>query len=1550
MQNDNPHTGETYTIPAGQDLTNVLGYAIDIEYTDNFGFIASVANETALNLYLATTTVHFAAGKGDAPQTITINENDATPAALPTLEATADGGGAITYAITGGNTGDKFQIADPTTGIITLKSGALDYESDATQYTLEITATDKDDSGDTNMATVIVNVRDTNEADPVIAGGATATASISEDATAGTVLTTVTATDADTADTLTYAITGGTGMSLFTIADPSSGEITLTGSLDRETEDEYTLTVTVTDDGVDNTGTDAPRTATQTITVSITDVEDSDPTWTTGNAPNFAERAAVASDTETGFSITLSDDDTDAVNDHNVVVTGTHASRFKFVEDGTTANQWNLVLISGQEVDREAGYVLNDILTIEYQVMDGTRFTSSPASTVGITITDINDNKPVIPDQVFISTYASGVPESAGTIALFANDGVNPGVLLVNDADLNQSFTYRIVSIDGVAFGDITNPLFVIQSTSGRFGSIGNLDYETAQSHTVVFEVTDQGGMVSEHKEVVITVLNADDGDATYAVSGSVAEDATLTAMLVAGREDPDGVDSSVDVMYRWFRKASADLAPTSFETLETATFKWLGAESTTNTYTISGMPVAGQYGVLVGYKDNSVGDALSFVPVIASALKFTESSYSGSIDEDGNNITTIDIDATLDDSADNITYAFVTDADAGTTAATHKGFAIDSDGVITFTGTAATDIDYDTDPRTEQIELTVRATYDDSNNATPNPFSDVDVVVTINDLNDNPPTAKPSATTDALAEQSFSTHLPRKTGITFTIEDVDSVGSNTVMASDFVVYAGASGTTTDDRFEVADLGGTWTLRLKANEELDYEEENSDNDPTITLRVAINDGTHTPIPSDAITITAEDRNDAGVVLITRDTATKTLTATLTDQDGILTAADGATPPSYEWFDVATGEKVGTDSNTFTYTDDNAHYRVRVEYRDVWGGANLVNRAESSTASISLSRNIAFLLEHDTFGNVPLSATLTSDGSAIPSNELTLAFVLPDGTTATTYKGVAISNGFVMAESADRLNYEALTLDEQTNGIKLIIRATHDGNSVDIAFSVRVSNRNEVVSFGDDYTDYLKTINLLDGRTIATTETIHTATATADSGMGIGYTLSGTDADLFMIDSTSGAVTFKAATTLDSSMKDSYEFEVIATETGTSNTERQSVTIDVSSIRFTSADTVDRTAANVNHNIDLGHTDHFVKNIETERSNSAGVSIAITGGADKDLFDIDGLIAQGGTSTLNLRIDHQNFVKKSQYEVEITATNIVTMEPVVQMFTLTVAGYPDTPPVVKLPAGTAADYTTPINIDDEDIDIITFTIEDPDKDYAASAISVVGSDGMADDRFMVTWDESTQTGTLQAAGGGVDFSKLSLPTSMVATDPRWTSTFIRVTDTPEGSIASGDDVRVVLRVAERSVVIGPGQDTHSINDSDVGTSGSLLVAVIANVTVEGTSATVGWAITGGEDAALFFLADRAGHGTNVRLNFGHADFVKKAEYKVKLTATNSVTEDTDDIEITLTVNNFVAPAPAITPDRQEEAHAPYDPDDPYDDQINQDDPQTPPEML
>ena len=83
---------------------------------------------------------------------------------------------------------------------------------------------------------------------------------VSESATFGTVVGTVSASDGNRADTLTYAIVGGNTASAFAI-DPSTAAITTAASLDFDTIPVYTLTVEA-DDGT------APTTADVTVTVT----------------------------------------------------------------------------------------------------------------------------------------------------------------------------------------------------------------------------------------------------------------------------------------------------------------------------------------------------------------------------------------------------------------------------------------------------------------------------------------------------------------------------------------------------------------------------------------------------------------------------------------------------------------------------------------------------------------------------------------------------------------------------------------------------------------------------------------------------------------------------------------------------------------------------------------------------------------------------------------------------------------------------------------------------------------------------------------------------------------------------------------------------------------------------------------------------------------------------------------------------------------------------------------------------------------------------------
>ena len=1328
------------------------------------------------------------------------------------------------------------------------------------------------------------------------------------------------------------------------------------------------------------------------------------------------------------------------------------------------------------------------------------------------------------------------------------------------------------------------------------------LDYEDdsiANSYelTVQLSATATGATEAETHDVkvMISVNNVNEGEATYVVIGNVDAGVELEARHIA--EDRDGEDASVTAMYRWFRKASSDPDPASFAAAQTTTFKWLGAASTDNTYTI-GTPVEdADYGVLVSYQDNRVGSDLSFASALASTLKFGSSSYATTIDDGGGNFTPFDIAATLDSKSTGITYAFVTGAN--TTAPTHKGFTIGaSSGRITFTGSAS-DADFET---AETITLTVRATHDNGDSNIPNPFGNVEVAISVTDLNDEKPVLASAEDSISINEMTASGDFA--TGYTFTLTDADAVDTHaSFTAGDFsfsingnndtrfgVVSLGAGTwelvlkdretldyetaadrnfvlniTATDandntsdalpvtittinqndnppafgdplvsawltgfengvipedtaigtaiavidvsdadgavltvevfsdatesaaDKFEVVynptatryelkiaarldlddaepdpesntlrlrvidgttsfdsdvnkpialtigqvnepplltqvtptpavppakteltfaefevradadDFGlgyeftisdididhgrpdtplahlralnasnntlqqiftfidkgnNKWELALKAGEELDYERYGDtleleivtsdtfanvsnkleltininnvndeapefDNDPPITwldgfedgfipedtakgtaiarvevtdadgpdqtndfpfffrgpsvleflalfqilpdpgtgygilrttkpldretgrntfeglilvfddgqggfddpgeiqtdpftitiadvnefaptlvlsdtavtiaegtapadgtpiITVTVSDGdaktyvqddfaltgdarfdivwdeasqrgqvvlkagqtldyetladrtdialtitvTDSDMPgtpptpsSDSATfdgLTLRDANDIGVVTITKNTTTKTLTATLTDDDGVGAAADGggAIDPTYEWYNVATGAIVRTasTSNTFTYTDDNAHYRVRVEYTDGFAGVGNVE-VEGSTAPISLAPISVQLGEHTT-ASVPLTAKRTSDGSTIASDALTLAFVLEDGTTANTYKGITISDTGIMPESAEKLNYEALTDDEKTNGIDFTIRATSGTDSVDAAFNVRIADTAESVSFGDDYTDYLKTVKLLDGEAYTTTDVIYTATATATSGRGITYALGGTDAALFDINAASGDVVFRTATTLSADTKNTYEFTVTATETGTTNTEHQSVTIGLPSIEITTSGD-----GHEIRNADLGSPHSItVAVIAVDVAGSASVGWAITGGADAALFTLED-VANNGTR-VKTNFGHASFERKAEYEVTLTATNKTTMETDDLQLTITVTGFVPSPAITPDRQAEAHDPYDP------DADPIAGLTPMPDADpYAGS---------------------------------------------------------------------------------------------------------------------------------------------------------------------------------------------------------------------------------------
>src|SRR5437867_152814 len=200
----------------------------------------------------------------------------------------------VSYSITGGTGMGLFDI-NAGTGAVTVHSGAVLDREAAASYTPDVNTLSLHDALPISTQTVTVSLNDVNDNTPSISSSAAM--SVDENAAGGTAVGTVAATDADATapnKTVSYSITGGTGMGLFDI-NAGTGAVTVHSGavLDREAAASYTLDVKAADGGTPSLFT------TQTVTVSLNDVNDNAPTISTATATTVAENTAATTAVDT---------------------------------------------------------------------------------------------------------------------------------------------------------------------------------------------------------------------------------------------------------------------------------------------------------------------------------------------------------------------------------------------------------------------------------------------------------------------------------------------------------------------------------------------------------------------------------------------------------------------------------------------------------------------------------------------------------------------------------------------------------------------------------------------------------------------------------------------------------------------------------------------------------------------------------------------------------------------------------------------------------------------------------------------------------------------------------------------------------------------------------------------------------------------------------------------------------------------------------------------------------------------------------------------------
>ncbi|KAH9505207.1 hypothetical protein Btru_058950, partial [Bulinus truncatus] len=415
----------------------------------------------------------------------------------------------VFYAIQSGSQ-DKFQI-NSTSGVISVGVGAgLDRES-LNIYQLVVLAIDRGTPAFTSSTQVTINITDVNDVPPVFSSTAS-TQSIPENASLNTKVFNVSAKDLDTTAQLKYSILWNQSKAFdekdrevnisknWLDVNESSGVISVASELDRETAQQIVMKVVVEDV---NALLNKPQTATASVTVILTDVNDNPPVIHIDGGGGGILHLNVSEGTKIGTEVTTLIA-TDADKEQGVTFTVSNSVYFIISSNG------RLKLNSPLDREKQSKFSF---------VVMATDTGSPPLSSnisVDIRVLDTNDNDPeFIANQsaVFFIKENATLSTSVGHVS--ATD---------RDEGANGFVTYEFRDVSPFAINNITGEIFVA----------GETDRETMSSYTLTVLATDNPELEQRRRASLVISIVLNDTNDQYPVfnipsgmnyTGKVGED-----------------------------------------------------------------------------------------------------------------------------------------------------------------------------------------------------------------------------------------------------------------------------------------------------------------------------------------------------------------------------------------------------------------------------------------------------------------------------------------------------------------------------------------------------------------------------------------------------------------------------------------------------------------------------------------------------------------------------------------------------------------------------------------------------------------------------------------------------------------------------------------------------------------------------------------------------------------------------------------------------------------------------------------------------------------
>ncbi|XP_068596705.1 protocadherin gamma-A2-like [Brachionichthys hirsutus] len=407
---------------------------------------------------------------------------------------------------------DNFAIklydqVDGTKNVEMVLTKALDREKNE-HLSLVLTAVDEGEAQMTGTMKISITVLDANDNAPVFTQPIYK-ATIKENALVGTVVTTVTATDADVGSNgrIVYSISTKLDDSrgLFEV-NSQSGEIRLKATIDYEKARTFQINIRASDDGglVDSCK----------VIIDVIDINDNKP-----DIHILSKSNVISEDAKPGTVVTMINVE-DADSGENGHVQCAINDNIPFTMKSSTNDFYSL--ITDSDLDRERSSEYN----ITVSCSDEGVPSLSSSVTLTLQISDVNDNAPVFER----SSYEAYIVENN-------TPGLSIFTVRARDADWKQNARVSYILEDSSVNGVPVSSFVSVSADSGVIHAVRSFDYEQIKDFHFRVKAQD-GGSPPLSSNVSVKILIQDQNDNPPQVLYPVQTGGSLVAEMVPRSAD----------------------------------------------------------------------------------------------------------------------------------------------------------------------------------------------------------------------------------------------------------------------------------------------------------------------------------------------------------------------------------------------------------------------------------------------------------------------------------------------------------------------------------------------------------------------------------------------------------------------------------------------------------------------------------------------------------------------------------------------------------------------------------------------------------------------------------------------------------------------------------------------------------------------------------------------------------------------------------------------------------------------------------------------------